>query len=71
LRPWIAPVDCAHGLRPWIAPVDCARELRPWIAPVDCARETWRRARSSLSKARVNYALANPANRSPILRLAM
>ena len=44
--------------------------LRPWIAPVDCARGTWRRAmrgQPHLGKARVNYAPANPANRSPRL----
>ncbi len=54
--------------------VNCARGLRPWIAPVESARGTWRRAwqcGAGLDEARVNYAPAHPANRSPTLRLVM
>jgi len=44
--------------------VNCAHELRP-------CHGTWQRAGSGLGKARVNYASAIPANRSPTLRLVM
>jgi len=44
--------------------VSCARKLRS-------CRGTWQRAGLGLGKARVNYAPAIPANRSPILRLIM